>query len=72
MTSAEHFISLITVASAKKLATVLVVCFIIYHGVIHLIYGIVKILYFCFITHIDLFIYLFHILLAENFYFTNI
>jgi len=42
MTSAEHFISLITVTSAKKLATALVVCFIIYHGVIHLIYGIVK------------------------------
>ncbi|XP_024892090.1 N-acetylneuraminate 9-O-acetyltransferase isoform X2 [Temnothorax curvispinosus] len=39
MTSAEHFISLITITSAKKLATVLVICFIIYHGVIHLIYG---------------------------------
>ncbi|KAH0950153.1 hypothetical protein HN011_002784 [Eciton burchellii] len=39
MTSAEHFISLITVASAKKLATALVICFIIYHGMIHLIYG---------------------------------
>ena len=39
MTSAEHFISLITVTSAKKLATALVVCFIIYHSVIHLIYG---------------------------------
>ncbi|KAI4477252.1 PREDICTED: CAS1 domain-containing protein 1 [Polistes canadensis] len=39
MTSAEYFISLITVASAKKLATALVVCFILYHGVIHLIYG---------------------------------
>ncbi|XP_043289207.1 N-acetylneuraminate 9-O-acetyltransferase isoform X2 [Venturia canescens] len=39
MTSAEHFISLITVASAKKLATLLVVCFIFYHGIIHLIYG---------------------------------
>lgn len=42
MTSAEHFISLITVASAKKLATALVICFIIYHGVIHLIYGIIE------------------------------
>ena len=39
MTAAEHVISLITVTSAKKLATALVVCFIIYHGVIHLIYG---------------------------------
>ena len=39
MTTAEHFISLITVASAKKLATLLVVCFIFYHGVMHLIYG---------------------------------
>ncbi|XP_071557163.1 N-acetylneuraminate (7)9-O-acetyltransferase isoform X2 [Temnothorax nylanderi] len=39
MTSAEHFISLITITSAKKLATALVICFIIYHGVIHLIYG---------------------------------
>ncbi|XP_031826197.1 N-acetylneuraminate (7)9-O-acetyltransferase isoform X2 [Nomia melanderi] len=39
MTSAEHFISLITVASAKKLATALVVCFILYHGLMHLIYG---------------------------------
>ncbi|XP_023288238.1 N-acetylneuraminate 9-O-acetyltransferase [Orussus abietinus] len=39
MTSAEYFISLITVASAKKLATVLVICFILYHGVMHLIYG---------------------------------
>ncbi|XP_015524446.1 N-acetylneuraminate (7)9-O-acetyltransferase [Neodiprion pinetum] len=39
MTSAEHFISLITVASAKKLAAALVLCFIVYHGVMHLIYG---------------------------------
>lgn len=39
MTSAEHFISLITVASAKKLATALVLCFILYHGLMHLIYG---------------------------------
>ncbi|XP_015593791.1 N-acetylneuraminate 9-O-acetyltransferase [Cephus cinctus] len=39
MTSAEHFISLITVASAKKLATILVTCFILYHGAIHLIYS---------------------------------
>ncbi|XP_043525407.1 N-acetylneuraminate 9-O-acetyltransferase [Frieseomelitta varia] len=39
MTSAEYFISLITVASAKKLATALVLCFILYHGLMHLIYG---------------------------------
>ncbi|OAD62072.1 CAS1 domain-containing protein 1 [Eufriesea mexicana] len=39
MTSAEHFISLITVTSAKKLATALVLCFILYHGLMHLIYG---------------------------------
>lgn len=39
MTSAEQFISLITVASAKKLAAGLVCCFIAYHGVMHLIYG---------------------------------
>lgn len=39
MTSAEHFISLITVTSAKKLATALIICFIVYHGAIHLIYG---------------------------------
>ncbi|XP_012341881.1 N-acetylneuraminate 9-O-acetyltransferase isoform X4 [Apis florea] len=39
MTSAEHFISLITVASAKKLATALVLCFILYHGLMHIIYG---------------------------------
>ncbi|XP_015108455.1 N-acetylneuraminate 9-O-acetyltransferase [Diachasma alloeum] len=39
MTAAEHFISLITVASAKKLATALVACFVLYHGLIHLIYG---------------------------------
>ncbi|KAF7995354.1 hypothetical protein HCN44_006461 [Aphidius gifuensis] len=39
MTAAEHFISLITVASAKKLAALLVACFIFYHGLIHLIYG---------------------------------
>ncbi|XP_034943089.1 N-acetylneuraminate 9-O-acetyltransferase [Chelonus insularis] len=39
MTAAEHFISLITVASAKKLAAVLVICFIFYHVTIHLIYG---------------------------------
>lgn len=45
MTSAEHFISLITVTSAKKLATGLIICFIIYHGVIHLIYGIVETLF---------------------------
>jgi hypothetical protein len=46
MTSAEHFISLITVASAKKLATALVICFIIYHGMIHLIYGMIELLYY--------------------------
>lgn len=46
MTSAEHFISLITVTSAKKLATALVICFIIYHGVIHLIYGMTKVTFF--------------------------
>ncbi|XP_008560455.1 N-acetylneuraminate 9-O-acetyltransferase isoform X1 [Microplitis demolitor] len=39
MTAAEHFISLVTVASAKKLAAFLVICFIFYHGMIHLIYG---------------------------------
>lgn len=39
MTSAEQFISLITVASAKKLATALIVCFIFYHGMLHIIYG---------------------------------
>lgn len=39
MTSAEHFISLITVASAKKLATALILCFIFYHGMLHIIYG---------------------------------
>lgn len=39
MTAAEHFINLITVASAKKLAALLVVCFIFYHGLIHLFYG---------------------------------
>ncbi|XP_043483656.1 N-acetylneuraminate 9-O-acetyltransferase [Leptopilina heterotoma] len=38
MTSAEQFISLITVASAKKLATALIVCFIFYHGMLHIIY----------------------------------
>jgi len=46
MTSAEYFISLITVASAKKLATALVICFIIYHGMIHLIYGMIELLYY--------------------------
>ncbi|XP_066590612.1 N-acetylneuraminate 9-O-acetyltransferase [Prorops nasuta] len=39
MTSAEYFISLITVTSAKKLATVLVICFICYHGLMHFVYG---------------------------------
>ncbi|XP_074115979.1 N-acetylneuraminate (7)9-O-acetyltransferase isoform X3 [Cotesia typhae] len=39
MTAAEHFISLVTVASAKKIAAILVICFILYHGMIHLIYG---------------------------------
>ena len=39
MTSAEHFISLITVESAKKLAAGLVLCFILYHGILHIIYG---------------------------------
>ncbi|KAK0088556.1 hypothetical protein PV326_004800 [Microctonus aethiopoides] len=39
MTAAEHFISLITAGSAKKLATALVFCFVLYHGLIHLIYG---------------------------------
>lgn len=39
MTSAEQFISLITVASAKKLATALILCFIFYHGMLHILYG---------------------------------
>ncbi|KAH0560977.1 N-acetylneuraminate 9-O-acetyltransferase [Cotesia glomerata] len=39
MTAAEHFISLVTVASAKKIAAILVICFILFHGMIHLIYG---------------------------------
>ena len=49
MTSAEHFISLITVASAKKLAAALILCFILYHGILHIIYG--KIIYVIKFTH---------------------
>lgn len=39
MTSPEHFISLINISSAKKLAAAIVACFILYHGIIHIIYG---------------------------------